>query len=60
MNASQRDRLLALSHEAAALVVELQLERASSDDKARIRGVLRHLEEATYCLSKAVERAEGN
>lgn len=58
MTEDQRNRVLTLSHDAAMLIVELQTDRAASDDKAKIRGALRHLEAAHYSLSKAVERAE--
>jgi hypothetical protein len=58
MTLEQRDRLLELSHLMAALIVELEHDRAASTDKARIRGVLRHLEDAYIHVDKAVRRAE--
>lgn len=57
MTIDQRNRMRTLAQDTASLIVELREDRATSTNKALVRGVLRHLEAAHNSLDKAIGRA---
>jgi hypothetical protein len=57
MTLEQRNRIRKLSAEAADLILELRDARATSGNKAKVRGVLKYLEKAAAALDQALGRA---
>jgi hypothetical protein len=53
----QRNRLRTLAYDAALLTMELRNDRATTGDKAKVRGVLKYLEKANASLDLAIGRA---